>query len=556
MGWVLALTVSGAIGQAATPSAQKSPKETRVVVIANTSAEADGLMAVLATADLRPPSLLAPLPAEKYVQPPSKPPAGLRGFYKTDSVTVEFWCVWELPSGGRPTDDTRNKVHLLPKVIRPPGKAAPAMVVAFGTAAGHWKTSYNGSVIVGSAVLLHSLRSLEDEDVTKALAGCGVKLDTIIESAKGWKFLEQADFFTGKRAEIEAKFLKPPLNPATDPVVLLSPNRLGLGSINVIDAGDYARADTETLDVALRAMSKSATTFEVGGVETTHGLIRAFSPKDAPFIYVTAVSNRLGYFPMELLPRRAAQHAAVVNNAGVVTAYLVDWILKHPTPLARPFHYLKADSIRVNAFPPPPACGSMTDLGDLNCVLWARDHRKGADINRARSEQGNFHFQLLADVLGPGFTEESLPKTATLLKNAIGDAENFSEMLKGKFRRPRPFMNHPDVHPVLDTDKLKNSWSYPSGHSTRGTTITLILARLIPPKADQLKQWACTYGWDRVIGGVHYPIDVCAGRDLGTMVVEKLLADEAFKKDLAACKDEIKKLNLPPVPERAAAGVR
>jgi hypothetical protein len=172
---------------------------------------------------------------------------------------------------------------------------------------------------------------LEDKEVTKALEDCGVKLDTIIESAEGWKFLEEADFFKGKHAEIEAKFLKPPLNPAADPIVLLGPNRLGLGSINVIDPGDYARADEETLEVALRAMRKSTTTFEVGGVETTHGLIRAFSPKHAPFIYITAVSNRLGWFPMELLPRRAAQHAAVINNAGVVTAYLVDWILRNPT---------------------------------------------------------------------------------------------------------------------------------------------------------------------------------------------------------------------------------
>jgi acid phosphatase (class A) len=244
-----------------------------------------------------------------------------------------------------------------------------------------------------------------------------------------------------------------------------------------------------------------------------------------------------------------------MKKRSYVTAIVIAFALCWQTLASaqQAFHYLKADSIHVNAFPPPPSCGSMMDLGDLNCVLWAQDHRKCADIKRAKSEQNAFHFKLLADVLGAGFTEKSLPKTAKLLDSATGDAENFSETLKGRFRRPRPFVNHPNVDPVVD--KL-TSWSYPSGHSTRGTVIALILAQLIPQKADPLKQWGCTYGWDRVIGGVHYPIDVCAGRDLGTMVVEKLLADEAFKKDLAACKDEIKKLDLATVPERAAAGVR
>jgi len=185
------------------------------------------------------------------------------------------------------------------------------------------------------------LKGEEVTEVTNALRTRGVELDRIIESEKGWGFLSNisawnatGSLFNDKRIEMEDKFLKPPIHPAAIPVVLLSPNRLGLSSINVSRTIDYARADKETLDVALGEMSKSTKTFEVGGVETTHGLIRAFSPKDATFIYVTAISNRLGYFPMEMSTRRAAQHVAVINNAGVVTAYLVDWILSNPALLA------------------------------------------------------------------------------------------------------------------------------------------------------------------------------------------------------------------------------
>jgi hypothetical protein len=335
--WVLILALLTGIAHGATPQTHDELKETRVVVIANTTAEADGLMAVLNSSDVRPGTLGAPQPAAQYSQqPPSKPPEGLRGFYTANGITIEFWCAWELPGGKQSIDSTLNKVRQLPNAIQQAGKNFPAMVIAFGTGAGHWETSYNGAVVVGSAVLLHSLASLENKEVTNALASRGVALDQIIESPKGWDFLSKKlfrDLFSQERAEIESKFVKPPLNPAADPIVLLSPNRLGLASINVVNPGDYARADTETLDVAKAAMSTSATTFEVGGVETTHGLIRAFTPKDAPFIYVTAITNRLGYFPMELSPRRAAQHVATINNAGVVAAYLVDWILRNPVLL-------------------------------------------------------------------------------------------------------------------------------------------------------------------------------------------------------------------------------
>jgi hypothetical protein len=336
-GWVLVLAISSAVAQTASQSALESPKETRVVVVANTTPEADGLMAVLNSADVRPQFLSAPLSPEQYVRPQSKtPPEGLRGFYAANGVTVEFWCIWELSGGKQLTDGTLNKVRQLPYVIQPPGKVAPAMVVAFGTAAGHWDISYNGSVVVGSAVLLHSLPPLEDKEVTDTLARSGVQLDQIIESKKGWDFLNSANFFTEKpekRSEIEAKFLKPPLNPAATPSVMLSPNNLGLCSINVTNTNDYAEADKKTLEFAQAAIKNGNKKFEVGGVETTHGLIRAFCPTNAPFIYITAISNRLGAYRTELAPRRAAQHVAVVNNAGVVAAYLVDWILRNPTVL-------------------------------------------------------------------------------------------------------------------------------------------------------------------------------------------------------------------------------
>jgi hypothetical protein len=44
-----------------------------------------------------------------------------------------------------------------------------------------------------------------------------------------------------------------------------------------------------------------------------------------------------------------------------------------------------------------------------------------------------------------------------------------------------------------------------------------------------------------MIADVHYPSDVEAGRKLGLAITEKLMASEAFQKDLAALRDEVKK---------------
>src|SRR5258706_46487 len=213
--WLLALALIGGC-HAVTPPATDKP---RVVVIANTVAEADGLMAVLNSSEVRPEHLGAPKPASEYPRAPStKPPEGLRGFYEGNGIRVEFWCVWELPGAKASIDGTPYKVKELPNVTQPGGKA-PAMVIAFGTAAGHWETSHNGVVVVGSAVLFHSLPSLEDKDVTEALQRRGAVADQIIESPRGAAFLSKvlAGSFGEKRSEIEAKFLKPPLNPAFDP---------------------------------------------------------------------------------------------------------------------------------------------------------------------------------------------------------------------------------------------------------------------------------------------------------------------------------------------------
>ena len=56
-------------------------------------------------------------------------------------------------------------------------------------------------------------------------------------------------------------------------------------------------------------------------LETTHGLIRSMSK--APFLFISAIVNRVGHFDDQVAPRDYVQNTAGAHNAGVVIAWLL-----------------------------------------------------------------------------------------------------------------------------------------------------------------------------------------------------------------------------------------
>lgn len=79
-----------------------------------------------------------------------------------------------------------------------------------------------------------------------------------------------------------------------------------------------------------------------------------------------------------------------------------------------------------------------------------------------------------------------------------------------------------------DEGKLRMNGSYPSGHTTLGWTMALVLAEIRPERQNQLLQRGYEYGQSRVICGAHWQSDVDAGRILGAAVFARLHADERF----------------------------
>ncbi len=80
--------------------------------------------------------------------------------------------------------------------------------------------------------------------------------------------------------------------------------------------------------------------------------------------------------------------------------------------------------------------------------------------------------------------------------------------------------------------------SYPSGHSTHGWTVAMILARVAPERSEALMKRAEEYEESRLVCGMHFPTDVEAGQVVASAVVAHLDASRVFQADLARARRE------------------
>ena len=72
----------------------------------------------------------------------------------------------------------------------------------------------------------------------------------------------------------------------------------------------------------------------------------------------------------------------------------------------------------------------------------------------------------------------------------------------------------PDVNTFWK--KLLKDCSFPSGHTTAGFSLAVILASHFPAYSFVMYSLAATIGVSRIYTGMHYPSDVLSGAFLGT----------------------------------------
>lgn len=184
---------------------------------------------------------------------------------------------------------------------------------------------------------------------------------------------------------------------------------------------------------------------------------------------------------------------------------------------------------------PPPAPDSAEQIADLASARAVFKARTPQELARAEKDASLSIFNF-TPAIGAHFKRDQYPKVEGLFEAVRTNVSELINTPKDHWKRPRPYANDPE----LSLGKPEPSFSYPSGHSTRGTMQSLILAEIFPGQREAILQIGRNIGWDRVLIGKHYPTDVNAGRVLGQAIFRELMKSPAFQRDLAAAKEEVR----------------
>jgi acid phosphatase (class A) len=201
--------------------------------------------------------------------------------------------------------------------------------------------------------------------------------------------------------------------------------------------------------------------------------------------------------------------------------------------------YLPADRPdAVALLAPPPMAGSREAAADAEMAFRIYSARTPEERARGVDEVTLtiFHF---APAVGAWLVPGKFPKTEALFHEVEAEARAVTAVTKKHWERIRPYHAVPSLFTDPIEHEARTDYSYPSGHSTRGTLYALLLAEIFPDKREALLTKGRDTGWLRIQGGVHYPTDVYAGRVLGQALAREFLASPTFQHDLAAVRAEL-----------------
>lgn len=207
---------------------------------------------------------------------------------------------------------------------------------------------------------------------------------------------------------------------------------------------------------------------------------------------------------------------------------------------ARDTFYIVPSQVALSqVIQPPPAASSQAQKDDLTAVQTAQKTRTEAQIKSAQADNTVTIFAFVSDVLGPNFNKEKLKITAPFFDRVFADQIEACLEVKEHFNRQRPFVIDPEIKPIVQQPA---NAAYPSGHSTTGYVYTIILSMMVPEKTQALYERAATYGRNRVIAGVHFPTDVEAGLVSAAVIVNAMIQQPLFMRDLERAKKELRQV--------------
>jgi acid phosphatase (class A) len=190
---------------------------------------------------------------------------------------------------------------------------------------------------------------------------------------------------------------------------------------------------------------------------------------------------------------------------------------------------------------PPPANDSAQAKAELAEVLRLQVTRTPDMVAQAQADEARNVWRFAA-VMGPGFKRERLPLVDAFFKRLVDSGDAVVDPYKDMWKRPRPPQYSDLVRPIV---KLSKAPSYPSKHATDATLMGIVLSNMVPEKRAEIMARAADYAHNRVVGGIHFPSDIEAGRITGTVIAARLQTQADFNAAFEAARAELRRAETP-----------
>ena len=208
----------------------------------------------------------------------------------------------------------------------------------------------------------------------------------------------------------------------------------------------------------------------------------------------------------------------------------------------------------LNWLPDPPELTSAAFTYDFYYYQLGRQLREVDGVGElALSDESAALMDVFSEVLGINLSYETTPEIVQLAERATNDAHKANSVVKKHYQRVRPFaqFKEPSLKPETDEEEAA-TYSYPSGHSSRGWMYALALASVAPECAENLFLRAHAYANNRVICGHHWKSDTDASLMLAAGIFATVVSTDEYRAQLVKAREEYLRLKGDPTAVRSA----
>ncbi|MDG6093673.1 phosphatase PAP2 family protein [Acetobacter sp. AN02] len=210
----------------------------------------------------------------------------------------------------------------------------------------------------------------------------------------------------------------------------------------------------------------------------------------------------------------------------------------------------------VLSISPPPAGNSAAAADDMRIFVQTRALQGSERWALARHDADLTTAHLLDDyscAAGLRLDAADLPLVTDLITHALTVVRAHVSEQKKHWKRLRPAAVTELPVCTDDREKLKLSYSYPSGHASRGWMTAFVLADLLPDQAGPVMERGRIFAQSRVVCGAHWNTDIIAGKKTAAAVFASVRNTPWYKKEAEEARSELATARTRPTPPDPAA---